>query len=83
MFVAVTRGTSEIVAIAERKSWFTSGDDGDDNAAFDAVADSHATIEVYPIPFEAFASGAAFLGGTYRNTGGSAPVAYLAWKTAA
>lgn len=83
MFVAVTKDTSEIVAIAERKSWFTNGDEGDDNAAFDAVADSHATIEVYPIPFEAFASGAAFVGGTYRKTGESTPVAHLAWKTAA
>lgn len=83
MFVAVARHTSEIVALANRQSWFTSGDDGDDNAAFEAVAESLSTIDVYPLPFEAFASGAAFVGGPYKKTGGLAPVAHLAWKTAA
>jgi hypothetical protein len=83
MFVAVTRRTSEIVAIANYRSWFTNGDHEDDNAAFEVVADSLSTIDVYPLPFEAFASGAAFVGGTYKKTGRSTPVAHLAWKTEA
>lgn len=83
MFVAVTRDTSEIVAIANHQSWFTRGDDGSNNAAFEAVADSLSTIDVYLLPFEAFASGAAFVGGTYKKADGHAPVAHLAWKAAA